>query len=174
MVIRVYLADESDHFRDGLRTLLGERDDIEVVGSSASGQQAVTEVRALRPDVVVVDISMRCANGVDAAACILGSTPSARVVVLGTHATTEHVFRALSAGARGYLLKSSAGAEAADAVRAVHAGRRFVSHRLADMLAEEYLRSAASGHVGIRCGEAVEHFTFSSRAFPTDPRPPGD
>lgn len=144
MVIRVYLADECDQFRDGLRIILGARDDIEVIGGAANGRQAVAEVHALRPDVVVVDVAMHYSNGIDAAARIRGSTPSARLIALATHATTEHVFRALKAGARGYLLKSSAGAEVVDAVRAVHAGRRHVSHRLADMLAEEYLRNAVS------------------------------
>ena len=140
IVIRVYLADSSAHFRDGLRSLLEERDDMEVVGGGADGRQAVVDVNELRPDVVIMDISMPGRNGIEATALLRASAPSSRVIILSMHATTEHVFHALQAGARGYLLKNSAGAELVEAVRAVHAGKRHFSHRLAEALADEYLR----------------------------------
>lgn len=138
--IRVYLADENDYFRDGLRDLLKAHDGIEVVGAAANGRQAELEVGRLRPDVVVRDISLPHMDGAQAAVLVRGLAACARVILLSLHATTEHVLHAMEAGACGYLLKSCAAGEIVEAVHAVHAGRRYVSHKLAELLAEEYLR----------------------------------
>jgi len=138
--IRTYIADDHAIIRDGLRALLEARDDIEVVGDSADGRQAVIDVNRLRPDVVIMDISMPHRNGIEATALLRASTPSARVIILSMHATSEHVFHALQAGARGYLLKNTAGAELVEAVRSVHAGKRYFSQKIADLLVEDYLR----------------------------------
>ena len=140
MKIRTYIADDHAIIRDGLRALLEARDDIEVVGDSADGRQAVIDVNRLRPDVVIMDISMPHRNGIEATALLRASTPSARVIILSMHATSEHVFHALQAGARGYLLKNTAGAELVEAVRSVHAGKRYFSQKIADLLVEDYLR----------------------------------
>ena len=140
MKIRVYIADDHAIIRDGLRSLLEERDDMEVVGGGADGRQAVVDVNELRPDVVIMDISMPGRNGIEATALLRASAPSSRVIILSMHATTEHVFHALQAGARGYLLKNSAGAELVEAVRAVHAGKRYFSQKIADLLVDDYVR----------------------------------
>jgi len=141
--IRVYLADESEYFREGLRVLIDAREDMRVAGAAAEWQQALREVDELQPDVVIMDISMPRHNGIDGMALLHTCAPAARAIVLSMEATTDHVFHALQAGARGYLLKSSAAAELVDAVRAVHVGRRFVSRKLAEILADQYLRLAA-------------------------------
>jgi DNA-binding NarL/FixJ family response regulator len=138
--IRVYIADDHAINRDGLRALLEARDDMEVVGSAENGRQAVKEVNELRPDIVIMDIAMPERNGIEATAMLRDSAPSTRVIMLSMHATTEHVFHALRAGARGYLLKNSAGAELVEAVRAVHAGKRYFSHKINDLLVEDYVR----------------------------------
>lgn len=149
MDIRVYLADESDYFREGLRVLLEARGDIRIVGGSADAAQAVTDASGLRPDVLVMDIAMPRCGGIEAIALLRASAPSTRVIILSTHATTEHVYHALQAGASGYLLKGSAAAELSEAVHAVHAGRRYVSHKLAEMLADEYLRRYPGVYPGV-------------------------
>jgi len=140
MKIRVYIADDHAIIRDGLRALLEARDDIEVVGDAGDGRQAVAEIRSVRPDVVLMDISMPQMNGIEAAALVRDAAPQARVIMLSMHATSEHLFRALQAGARGYVLKNSAGGELVDAVRAVHAGKRYFSAKIADLLVDGYVR----------------------------------
>jgi DNA-binding NarL/FixJ family response regulator len=144
MKIRVYIADDHAIIRDGLRVLLEARDDIEVVGGAGDGRQAVKDVNELRPDVVIMDIAMPHRNGIEATALLRASTPSARVIILSMHATSEHVFRALQAGARGYVLKNSAGAELVEAVRTVHAGKRYFSPKVADLLVDDYVREGRS------------------------------
>jgi len=97
-------------------------------------------VQQLRPDVAVVDIAMPELNGIEATREIRQTCPTTQVVILSMHSTAEHIFRALEAGALGYLLKESAGMEVVDAVRAVHAGRRYLSQRIADTVVDDYLR----------------------------------
>jgi DNA-binding NarL/FixJ family response regulator len=138
-MIRVILADDHAVVRDGLRVLLEAQSDLEVVGGAANGRQAVRLVHELRPDVVVMDIAMPELNGIEATQQIHDASPSTQVLVLSMHSTTEHIFRALQAGARGYLLKDSAGAEVVDAVRVVNAGRRYLSQKIASTVVDDYI-----------------------------------
>lgn len=139
MSIRVFLADDHAVVRDGLRALLEAQDDITVVGDAANGRQAVDQVRKLRPDVVVMDIAMPELNGIEATQQIRESCPSTHVMILSMHSSPEHIFRALQAGARGYLIKESAGKEVAMAVRALHAGRRYFSRQITDTVIDDYI-----------------------------------
>ena len=136
--IRVFLADDHAVVRDGLRFLLEAQNDIKVIGGAANGRDAVQQVTKLRPDVVVVDIAMPGLNGIEATRQIHATCPSAQVVILSMYSTSEHVFHALQAGARGYLLKESAGIEVVTAIRAVHAGHRYLSQRISDQVIDEY------------------------------------
>jgi DNA-binding NarL/FixJ family response regulator len=138
-MIRVILADDHAVVRDGLRVLLEAQSDLEVVGAAANGRQAVRLVHDLHPDVVVMDIAMPELNGIEATQQIHDASPSTQVLVLSMHSTTEHIFRALQAGARGYLLKDSAGAEVVDAVRVVYAGRRYLSQKIASTVVDDYI-----------------------------------
>ena len=138
-MIRVILADDHAVVRDGLRVLLEAQADLEVVGGAPNGRQAVRLVQELHPDVVVMDIAMPELNGIEATQQIHDAAPSTQVLVLSMHSTTEHIFRALQAGARGYLLKDSAGAEVVDAVRVVHAGRRYLSQKIASTVVDDYI-----------------------------------
>ncbi|MBE9581274.1 MAG: response regulator transcription factor [Proteobacteria bacterium] len=139
MAIRVFLADDHAVVRDGLRFMLETQSDISVVGQAANGRQTVRQVQLLRPDVAVIDIAMPELNGIEATQQIREACPSTRVVILSMHATSEHIFQALRSGAQGYVLKESAGNEVIDAVRAVHAGRRYLSQRIAETLIDDYI-----------------------------------
>ena len=138
-MIKVLLADDHAVVRDGLRVLLEAQSDISVVGDVANGREAVRFVLQQHPDVVVLDIAMPELNGIEATQQIHDASPSTQVLILSMHSTTEHIFRALQAGARGYLLKDSAGAEVVDAVRVVHAGRRYLSQKIAATVIDDYI-----------------------------------
>jgi DNA-binding NarL/FixJ family response regulator len=138
--ITVFLADDHAVVRDGLRALLAAQPDIRVVGDAADGREAVGQVARLGPDVAVIDIAMPELNGIEAAQGIGEVCPSTQIIILSMHSTTEHIFRALQAGARGYLLKESAGIEVVKAVRSVHAGHRYLSQKISDTLVDDYVR----------------------------------
>ncbi|MCC7326846.1 MAG: dihydropteroate synthase [Burkholderiales bacterium] len=142
------LADDHAVVRDGLRALLEAQADIEIVGEAANGREAVRQVHDLNPDVLVMDIAMPELNGIEATQQLHDALPSTQVLILSMHSTTEHIFRALQAGARGYLLKDSAGSEVVDAIRVVHTGRRYLSHKIAAGVIDDYscAFTAASGH----------------------------
>jgi DNA-binding NarL/FixJ family response regulator len=140
MSISVYIADDHAIVRDGLRILLDEQPDIEVVGDAADGRETVRQVTELTPDVVIMDINMPELNGIEATHQIMENCPSARVVILSMFATQEHIFRALQAGARGYLLKESAGTEVINAVREVMSGRRYLSQKISEGVIDDYVR----------------------------------
>lgn len=125
--IRVLIADDHALLREGLRALLSSMGDIEVVAEVANGREAVRRALEIAPQVVLMDIGMPDMNGVEATALLLARLPGVRVIALSMHGDAEHVQRALQAGAAGYLLKESAAAEVVAAVRAVHAGRRYLS-----------------------------------------------
>jgi DNA-binding NarL/FixJ family response regulator len=132
MTISVLLADDHVVVREGLRLLLEAQMDITVHGEASDGREVIRQAERLHPDVVVMDIAMPELNGIEATRQIRMVYPATQVVILSVHSTSEHVFRAFEAGALGYLLKESAGAELVEAVRAVHAGRRYLSHKLVE------------------------------------------
>lgn len=139
MPITVYLADDHAVVRDGLRHLLEAEPDISVIGDAANGREAAHEARDLKPMVMVMDIAMPELNGIDATRVICETCPDTRVLILSMYYTAEHVFQALQAGARGYLLKESAGKELVRAVRAVHTGNRYLSQKITGVLIDDYI-----------------------------------
>jgi len=130
VTIRVLLADDHAVIRDGLKALLQRAADISVVGEADNGRDAVRRSEKLKPDVVVMDLTMPGLNGIDAARLLREKCPATHVVMLSMHSDAEHVFRAFEAGATGFVLKESAGEEVAAAVRAVHVGRRYLSRSI--------------------------------------------
>ena len=139
MSITVLLADDHAVVRDGLRSMLEAHGDIEVIGDAANGHDAVGQAAQLCPDVAIVDIAMPGLNGIDVTRKILKLCPSAKVIILSMYSATEHILRALQAGALGYVLKESAGVEVISAIRAVHAGNRYLSEKILGMVVEDYL-----------------------------------
>jgi DNA-binding NarL/FixJ family response regulator len=138
MPIRVLIADDHTVVAEGLRHLVEAERDIEVVACVADGRQAVQQARDTQPDVVLMDLSMPELNGADATRAILERDPRCRVIVLSMYAQREYVRRALKAGAAGYVVKRSAAKEVVEAIRAVHAGQRYLSPRVADVVLEDY------------------------------------
>ena len=140
MKVSVFLVDDHAVVRDGLKLLLESYAGISVVGEASDGRTAVRCVRDLRPDVVVMDITMPEMDGVEATRQIREECPTAQVIILSMHSTSEHVFRALEAGARGYLVKESAGVEVVDAVIAVREGRRYLSRKISEQVLDDYVK----------------------------------
>lgn len=126
--------------RRGLRLVLEEQDDYQVVGEASDGREAVALSEALKPDVVVLDITMPNLNGIEAARQISARLPTASIVVLSMHSDEAFVLRALKAGARAYVLKDSRETDLISAIRLVYEGKSFFSPAVSRMLVEDYVR----------------------------------
>lgn len=140
MSISVFLADDHAVVRDGLRFLLEAQPDITVIGDAADGREAVKLIIKLQPNVVLMDITMPELNGIEATEQVQSGCPSTQVIILSMHANIEHIIRAMQAGARGYLLKESAGEEVVAAVRSVHTGHRYLSQKISDKMIDDYIQ----------------------------------
>ena len=143
--IRILIADNHTLVREGLRALLQGHDDLEVVAEAATGREAVDGALRLRPDVVLMDIGMPELDGLTATRRIVGANPGIRVLVLTVHDSVEYFYRALEAGASGFLVKDTASAALVIAVRAVSEGGVFLYPPLAKRLVEDYLHRVSSG-----------------------------
>jgi DNA-binding NarL/FixJ family response regulator len=141
-MIRVLVADDQATVRDGLVTLLGLTEGVEVVGAAADGEEAVRLSAELRPDVVLMDLRMPRLDGAAATARIVAETPGTAVLVLTTYADDESLSGALRAGARGYLTKDAGRAELAAAVRSVASGQATFAKQIADRLVQGFTTAA--------------------------------
>jgi DNA-binding NarL/FixJ family response regulator len=147
-MIRVLLADDQALVRSGFRSLLEARDDLEVVGEAASGEEAVAQARALRPDVVLMDIRMPGLDGLEATRQIAADSRLAavRVVILTTFGLDEYLFDALRYGASGFLVKDTEPADLVTAVRVVAAGDALISPGMTRRLVAEFAARAKPSH----------------------------
>ena len=136
--IRVLVCDDHDLFRKGLRMVLEAEEDIVVVAEAADGEQAVTRVEELAPDVVLMDVRMPRLGGIEATRIIRQLFPTTRIIVLTVSDEEDDLYGAVKAGANGYLLKEVSIEEVADAVRAVYAGQSLISPSLASKLLNEF------------------------------------
>ena len=137
MKYRIVLADDHILFREGLRSLLMNINDVEVVGESGNGREAVALCRELRPDLVIMDVAMPELNGIEAARKIKDENPEARIIALSMHSSKRFVLDMLQAGAMAYILKNAAFKELAAALSAVKLGRAYLSPAVASVVVEK-------------------------------------
>jgi len=140
--IRVLLADDHEVVRQGFAMLLGSQPDMEVVGQAADGREALELARELRPNIVVMDVTMPNLGGVEATRRIHEELNGVRVVALSMHSDSVYVREILRAGADGYLLKASSGADLIQAVRAVSNGEGFLSPAVSHTVLDDYRKQA--------------------------------
>lgn len=143
--MRVLLADDHPIMRAGVRLMLENESDIEIVGEADNGLKAVEMTKALHPDVVIMDISMPDLDGFEATRRIVQSCPATRVLVLTMYDSEEHFFEILKAGAVGYVPKKAAPTDLIAALRSVHAGGVFIYPTVARSLVNDFLRRSESG-----------------------------
>jgi two-component system, NarL family, response regulator NreC len=138
--VRILIADDHALIRGGLRTLLSHEPRFQVVAEAANGLEAVEAAERERPQVAILDIGMPNLNGIEAARRISAAVPNVQLVMLTVYSDEGYLLSALRAGARGYVLKSSAESEIVDAVRAVSEGKAFFSPKVSRILADDYMR----------------------------------
>ncbi|MEN8808969.1 MAG: response regulator, partial [Desulfobacterales bacterium] len=140
MAIKVLLVDDHPLFRKGIRLLLEEQKDICIVGEAEDGQEAIDRVRALVPDVVIIDITMPDMNGIEATRRIVSEIPSAKVVALSIHSKKRFVEGMLAAGAAGYILKKSVPEDLVNGIRTVHRGETYLSPTISGIVVSQYVK----------------------------------
>lgn len=138
--IRVLIVDDHAILREGLRSLLNLQADIQVVGEASDGQAALELVRQLRPDVVLMDISMPVMDGLEATRRLKQEFPETRILILTQHDNREYVFSLLQAGAVGYVLKKAGGAEVITAIRSVYQEGAFLPPHIAREVMDRYVQ----------------------------------
>jgi len=136
---RIVIAEDYTILREGLRSLLSANPDLEIVGEAEDGRQAIGCVEKLKPDLILMDLSMPRMNGMDAIREIKKHCPGTKVCVLTIHKTEEHILAALEAGADGYVLKDATHSELVMAVRSVLRGRHYLSPGISEKVIEGYL-----------------------------------
>ena len=141
--VRILLADDHTLVRQGLRKLLEERPDWEVIAEAGDGREAVRLAEQLKPDVAILDVAMPLLNGIEATRQITKRVPGTHVLVLSMHADEAYVTQILQAGATGYLLKDSADVDLLKAVSEAAHGRSFFSPAIASVMLDDYVRQLA-------------------------------
>jgi two-component system, NarL family, response regulator NreC len=143
--IRILLADDHKIMREGLRSLLEKHPGVEVIAEADNGRAAVKLSREMKPDVVIMDITMHDLNGIEATRQIISEIPGIRVIGLSVHSDRQFVEGMLKAGASGYLLKDCAFQDVISAIQAAAANEIFLSPRVAGFVVEGYLRTVSKG-----------------------------
>jgi len=148
--LRILLGDDHALLRSGLRKILQERGDWEVVGEASDGREAVRLALELQPDMAILDIGMPLLNGIEATRQIVRRLPDSRILILSMHADEAYIVRALKAGASGYLLKDSADTELIGGVEAVASGKSYFSPAVSKVMLDDYVRHMAEKGIADR------------------------
>ncbi len=139
--IRILIVDDHQLVRAGIAALLATQANMEVVGEAADGKEAVEKVKALMPDIVLMDISMPMMDGIKAAQAISEISMSSRVLMLTQHGQEEYVQRVMHSGVNGYILKNSLVEDLTKAIRAVHEGKRYITPTVSETMMDAYLKT---------------------------------
>jgi two-component system, NarL family, response regulator len=139
--IRILIVDDHPVVRAGLTSMLGTQAELEVIGSASSGEEALAKLRQVEPDVLLLDLRMHGMSGVDTLMAMKREAHDTRVIILTSFETDEDIYRAVQAGAHGYLLKDTSLREMVEAIRTVHAGKRYIPRDIAARLAERMMRT---------------------------------
>jgi DNA-binding NarL/FixJ family response regulator len=137
--MKIVIADDYGILRQGLKSLIEKQDELEVIGEAADGSQVVEVARKLKPDLVIMDISMPNMNGIEATKEILSQNPKVKIIALSMHSNKRFVSEMLKAGAMGYVLKSYLFDELVRAINAADKGERYLSPRITNVLVEDYV-----------------------------------
>ncbi|MGB8656189.1 MAG: response regulator transcription factor [Candidatus Zixiibacteriota bacterium] len=143
--VRLLVADDHKIFRQGIKKLLEEEPDLQVVGEAADGRDVVKKAIELKPDIVLMDIAMANLNGLEATRQIKKALPDMRVIMLTMHKNEEYVLQSFQAGASGYILKEGAVEELVSAIRSIHQDKSFLSPTISKTLIDAYLRKSETG-----------------------------
>ncbi len=142
--VRILIVDDHPVVLAGLTSMLGTQAGIEVVGSAAGGEEALDILRLKPADLVLLDLRMPGMNGIDTLHALKRAKINVRVIILTSFETDEDIYRAVQAGAQGYLLKDAPQSDMIEAIWAVHAGRRYFPRHIASRLAERMMRTSLS------------------------------
>jgi two-component system response regulator NreC len=145
--LRLLLGDDHTLMRQGLRKILEERPEWEVIAEVGDGREAVKKCMALKPDVAVLDVAMPLLNGIDATQQIVRKVSETKVLVLSMYSDEAYVTRALQAGATGYMLKDSAGKDLLKGIASVAAGQAYFSPAIARLMLDDYVRRVSGSGV---------------------------
>lgn len=140
-LIRVLIVDDHPVVRAGLASMLGTQAELDLIGSAQSGEDALRLTEEREPDVILLDLRMPAMSGVETLQALKATGRTARVIILTNYETDEDIYRAVQAGAQGYLLKDTSLREMLDAIRTVHAGKRYIPRHIASRLAERMVRT---------------------------------
>jgi len=152
MALRVIIADDHKIMREGLRALLEEQTDIEVIAEADNGRTAVKVSHKLKPDVVIIDITMPDLNGIEATRQIVDKLPDVKVIALSMHSDSKFILEMLNAGASGYLLKDSAFEELGKALHTVVNNQTYLSPKIASAVVKDYLRTIRDNNYSFSSG----------------------
>lgn len=140
-LIRILIVDDHPVVRAGLASMLGTQGELTLIGSVPSGEEALQIIEEREPDVLLLDLRMPGMSGVETLHALKAAGKSVRVIILTNYETDEDIYRAVQAGAQGYLLKDTSLREMLEAIRAVHAGRRYIPRHIASRLAQRMVRT---------------------------------
>jgi len=150
MAVRILLVDDHQVLREGLRLLLEQEPEMEVVGEAGDGMMALRLVRELEPDIVIMDVNMEGMDGIDATRMISREQPNTKVLALSMFLRKTFVTEMIRSGAAGYLLKDNAFAEIVEAIRMIQTGEKYVCSKVAALLVDEYVQNGQSTPSGTR------------------------
>jgi len=143
--IRLLVADDHKIFRQGIKKLLEEQNDLQVVGEAADGREAVKKAEELKPDVIIMDVAMADLNGLQATRLIKKALPETKVLMLTMHKNEDYVLQSFQAGASGYVLKEGAVEELVTAIHSIYGDKSFLSPTISKTVVDAYLRKMETG-----------------------------